>query len=280
MVEQHEITPPVFVLGCMRSGTTLVGAFIGSAPEILPVGELGALYFSNFTASQKYSKAPSPYKQQYLELLQQQSVEFVKKLCRENGAQTFVEDTPWNLRIVPKLKEMFPDAIYLVNVRHYAGVIQSMRKSWEAGYTWAGPTDEDRAKLWAEFNSHIDQLPQERTIFFSYDKFCKHPKDAIDDLELQLRDKGIKGPFDRAVFVENHASKEKKSTVCQKDNAGNLHFKPIEPIDKNNWSEADERAVSAIVRPICEKIQHISGIELTPIVSARAFNKVIQGRKP
>ncbi len=265
MDKKNEISPPVFALGCMRSGTTLIGAFIGTAPNILKVGELGAFYFSNFTARHKYSKAPSDYKGRYLDLLRNQSVEFVKDLCSENNAQTFVEDTPWNARIIPDLEELFPDAIYVMNVRHYTGVIQSMRNSWELGYTWAGPTDKDRASIWAEFNDYIDLLPAERTIFFSYDDFCQNPEKAIQSLEKQLHDKGIKGPFDPSVFSVSHATKGKELTAAFKDVSGKVHFQSIDSLNRDQWLEDDELAVSEIIRPVCDKIYDIAKIKIEPI---------------
>ncbi len=256
---------PIFSIGCMRSGTTVVGAFIGTAPSVLNVGELGAFYFSTYTAQHKYAKAPSKFKQQYLDLLKTQSQSFIEKICRENGVEKFVEDTPWNTRIIPELEAIFPNAIYIMSVRHYAGVIQSMRTSWTNGYTWAGPTDVERASLWAEFNDYIDLLPKERTVFISYDRLCAEPEVTLTDLEAMLLQLNISGPFDRSIFSVTHASKSDRPTPIIKDESGSLVYRPIPTINPLRWSEADEKYVSHIVMPICRKIKQISGIDIKPM---------------
>jgi L-2,4-diaminobutyrate decarboxylase len=253
---------PVFVLGCPRSGTTLIGEFIATAPDLVSVGELSTMYFSCGVAESEYGRVPSQYKQEYLKGLRAYSEQFMRVLCAREMKVGFVESTPWNLRVVSALTTSFPKAIFVVCIRHYAGVIQSMRNSWEAGYKWAGPSDNNRAHVWAEMNGYIDQVPKERTIFFSYDAMCQNPVAAISELENRLNAKGVNGPFDHSTFAISHGSPSVPRNVLFKQTHGESEMRSIAPYDVSAWSATDEDTVYHILAPAVAKIVNVAGIEI------------------
>ncbi|EWZ28967.1 hypothetical protein FOZG_17405 [Fusarium oxysporum Fo47] len=247
---QEDGIRPVFVIGCPRSGTTLIGQFIATAPTLLNAGELSAMYFTHDVAEKEYTRVPSQYKAEYLSDLRAHSAQFMRKLCSREGKLGFVESTPWNMRVLPTLVGAFPEAVFVVCIRHYAGVIQSLRSSWEQGYKWAGPTDIQRAQLWTEMNGYIDRLPMDTTIFFSYDAMCRDPAASVSELEQQLRLKDVNGPFDRSVFADSHASSPARPKVASKSAEGKSEMQSISAYNTAAWSTADE-AVNTNIAGAC-----------------------------
>jgi len=189
----------------------------------------------------------------------------MRNICQHQNKSGFVESTPWNMRVLRDIIKEFPAAIFVVCIRHYAGVILSMRSSWERGYKWAGPTDTDRAKIWAEMNGYINELPMEQTIFFSYDAMCEDPAPTVAELEKQLVAHGVAGLFDRSVFAVSHASSSARPKVALKQADGKSEMHPISSFDKAAWREVDEDLVQEIVGLSIEEIKRVSGIQILPV---------------
>lgn len=185
---------PIFIIGSPRSGTTMLGNLIGSASDIVHVGELASLYFAHWVAEREYQNVPSNFKDQFLSDIKNQAQKTLLKICDNNSVKSLVEDTPWNFRIISVIEEAFPQATFVVNYRNPNDVVASMRKSYEAGYKWAGPSDNERAKLWLECYSEVKKIKTANRIDFDYDKFLESPTETMDKLSRDLEQKGL--PFD------------------------------------------------------------------------------------
>lgn len=201
MDRELESLQAVFVIGSPRSGTTMLGQLIGSSPQVLRIGELSAFVLSCFVAPKEYRRVPSPFKESYLQYLKRGAVEFVFGVC--SGAQKgyFVEDTPWNFLVHRELREMFPRSVFVLCFRRAQPVVRSMRSSYLAGYRWAGPTDEERVKLWIRAYEALADLPMGSTIFFSYDEYIDDSEKTIDRLATDLSRKGIPVDIDRSILA-------------------------------------------------------------------------------
>lgn len=225
---------PIFVIGSPRSGTTMLGALIGSDDNILWLNELSSFYFSHWVARKEYARAPSKYKESYLKSLQEHSRSFAEDLCKKEGKRFFVEDTPWNFRIIKNLNKLYPNAHYVLSYRTCTKVMESMRKSFQLGYKWAGPKDNDRISLWNEAYSCIHALPKERTIFYSYDFFTANPEKALNQLKSNLDTQGLPTQFDASVLTTRHASAETKKDLPVQMNKGKVTYKKSAPTNEKD----------------------------------------------
>ena len=69
----------------------------------------------------------------------------------------------WALRLCPDAKgraaSKLPGALFVLTLRHYSGVVQSLRRSFESGYGWAGPGWDDSARVMAHLDSISARIP-------------------------------------------------------------------------------------------------------------------------
>jgi sulfotransferase family protein len=245
--ERHQILP-VFVVGSPRSGTTLTGAYVGSAPETANFGELSVFYFSRWIARRQYLRVPTPLKDSYLSELEQHAIEFALRQTHAVRATTFCDSTPWNLRIVDYLMQVFPTAVFIVVLRHYSGVIQSLERSYRVGYRWAGPTFRQRAQLWSDMYSHLRRIPKTRIVPLGYDRLCADPNRVLHEFKTRLRIAGVPSEnLSLSVFLRSHSTIQNRPTIGSEEN-GHIILKPVNSVDLNAWRSQSCLEVEQIVR--------------------------------
>jgi hypothetical protein len=246
---------PIFVLGSPRSGTTLAGSWIGSHPSVYALGEYSAFVFAYATAPVGYTRTRPPYAQRYLRELQNHAAEFAGRLAAERGARFYCDATPWNLLIAETLVELFPAARFVLTLRHYAGVIQSLERSYHRRYLWAGATPAERASIWAALYERAGDLPADRTTVFSYDELCADPDTTLARWRSGLARIGFDpAGLDDQVFLRSHAtgSDDHRRTVATGVD-GRVTFEPIPSLDKQRWSEA----LDTEVRPVVDAVDNL-----------------------
>jgi hypothetical protein len=127
---------PIFVVGSPRSGTTLIGNYLGSAASVLNAGEYRALYLAHGALPIQLSAAyrlngmvPEtwvPYRDRYVEEVRRHAAEFIERAAIEQGCTAYCDSFPRNVLIGERLGELFPNAMFVLTLRHYTGVIQSL----------------------------------------------------------------------------------------------------------------------------------------------------------
>lgn len=168
------------------------------------------------------------------------SVVRVMGLAQKHKADYILEDTPWNFNVIPEIEQAFPNARYVVSLRDYRGVIQSMRKSFEKGYKWAGPTDIERAKLWADcYTKLMTSLPKDRTIIFDYDAFCDDPKFSIDTLSKDIASQKINSIFDIEKLTTQVAFSDLKTLPVYMDSE-RIAYRSISSFNSHDWASEQE----------------------------------------
>jgi len=239
----------VFVLGAPRSGTTLVGSYVGSAPGVCDLGEYAGFYFTLDIAEFEYRRVPSHYKECYLTELREHAREFPLRIARERGYPAYCDSTPWNLLIAAELVERLPDALFILTVRDVSGLSQSLARSYVSGYAWAGATIEERAQLWRRFYAHAPLLDPARTVIVDYDELCASPVEALDELDHSLFLHGVSGPLDRSVLCKSHANppEARRATLGVHTPAGNVEYTPRPSVDAQTWLPGMEAAARPLV---------------------------------
>lgn len=199
---------PIFVMGCPRSGTTMIGEWIGGSPDICNLGEYYAFVHAYNVIPETYERLRPPYLSDYLTKLRDFVVSYAATLVdRDRMAMTFCDHTPWNILVYDELSAIYPNATFVLMMRHFSGVMQSLARSRERGYQWAGATWGERALIWEMIYRDIARVRSPHVIPVSYDYLCSAPEDAIRRLSAKLEDSGFnvrKWSFD--VFATSHAT--------------------------------------------------------------------------
>ncbi len=175
-----EKVTPIFVVGCPRAGTTLIGNLLASSNKVCNLGEYGAFYLTYFLIEHHYLKRyPSRYKDDYIKELKEHAKTFAIKIAVQNNCNYYSDSSPANLLISHELASTIPEAQFVLVLRHYTGVLQSLERSFADGYSWAGNTWKKRAHIWRTFYAYTAHLPKDRTTIISYDKLCANQKTTL-----------------------------------------------------------------------------------------------------
>lgn len=246
---------PIFVVGSPRSGTTMMAAFLASEDSIINLQEFGAIYFTTYTAEREYRLVPTQHVARIAKVLQTSAANLAREIATEQGAKFFVESTPWNLRIIPTLIRHYPDAYFILMLRHYRGVIQSMERSFDLGYKWAGPDDQNRAHLWASLYTSSLELPLERTIAISYDRLCSDTEATLHSFKKSIARIGIPTyRLNEDPLMHSHATFSQRPVICSRNKDRKPNFHGRSSYDASLWSHQREEKVSSLCRPVWKKL--------------------------
>ena len=261
---------PIFVLGSPRSGTTMIGNYLGGADSVLNAGEYRGLYLAHAAlpiqlgaASRLVGVTPAewePYQALYMEEVQRHAAEFIVRVAERAGKSAFCDSGPRNVLICTLLAEIFPDALFVLTLRHYTGTIQSLLRlgtiqlgpAFEATIDYINPTTIAAAAVWARHYTASFNLPNDRTVFFGYDNFCADPAPVLARFKVDLAAAGFPvRELDDSMFAESHATTlGKPRATAARRLAGRVKLTPMPSFDASAWSAAHELEVSRVVGPI------------------------------
>lgn len=247
---------PLFVVGCPRSGTTMIGHYLETSPAVVHLGEYGALYVTwsvlpHFGIAGKLSgRPPSPHVERYREEARRHAQEFPSRIDAPH-ARYWCDSSPVNLLIAGELVEWLPDARYVLVVRHYRGVLPSLARCFERGEMWAGATWHQRAALWSQYYTQAGLLPVDRVTVVSYDRLCAEPFATLAELQQRLGSIGIPAEsLDAAALATSWATvpEERRPTVGAIAGDGSARLAPVEA-PRPPWTSEDEARIAAIAAP-------------------------------
>lgn len=259
---------PIFVVGSPRSGTTMIGNYIGTARSVLNAGEYRALDIAYGTLTSQLTGALAglvpadweAHRDQYVSEVQRHAAEFIVRVAENEGRTAFCDSTPRNLLIATQLAEVFPTALFVLTVRHYSGTIQSLMRvgiitvirDYEQGRDREAATAAAAATLWSRHYGAASQLPQDRTIAFGYDRFCAEPDPTLERFKASLASKGFPvKELDEAAFTVSHALAPgtNRATVGHQS-AGETRLTRIPSFDAAGWTGAMEYHVRPAVEVV------------------------------
>ena len=125
MVPKMRLSPlvkPIFVIGCPRSGTTLIGSCLGSHPEIggsqesLFLGYLGRIYEDFFLGNARHRTATlKSYvsKEILLNSLGACADDIYSSLLTKIHKIRYVDHTPWYASWIEFINLLYPDAVFV-----------------------------------------------------------------------------------------------------------------------------------------------------------------------
>lgn len=246
----------MFVLGAPRSGTSLIGTLIASPSAVTDLGEYYAFYVAGQKMQLLANASPSHSHRAFLDSLWDHAVEFAQLLTSRDGNGWYVDHTPWNILLADRLATTFPQAVFVLVVRDWKGVCQSLERSYRAGYAWAGPTVEQRLDVWADLYGHVPELPIDRVAAVYYDYLCERPETVLERLRRALRSLGVPVDWDRRALLDSHApsAAEHRPTLGRLD-GDRVLTRPIPSSDVDRWSRAMEQQARTRCGAVREMIE-------------------------
>jgi protein-tyrosine sulfotransferase len=139
---QLRAVPPIFVLSCERSGSTLLRYIIDTHPQVcspahLHLGQLcSSLYTSIFYSIGQTMEVTDEASRERLVAGEVRAVidEFMQRYARTKGKRIWCEKTTENLQYLSFLRDVFPDAKYLCLYRNCMDVVHSSLECGRLGF--------------------------------------------------------------------------------------------------------------------------------------------------
>ncbi len=140
--KQSSAAPPVFVLSCERSGSTLLRYIIDTHPRIcspahLHLGQLcRSLYTSIFYSLGQTMEVTDEATRERLVAVETRRIvdELMERYVRAKGKQMWCEKTTENLQYLKILNDVFPDARYICLYRNCMDVVHSSIECSRLGF--------------------------------------------------------------------------------------------------------------------------------------------------
>jgi hypothetical protein len=248
----------LFVLGVPRSGTTVMGNYLGSHPDVLGLAEYAAFYVAHSLAPRYVTPLPGHQHPEFLAGLSALAEGHAADAAQDAGCSWYCDATPWNLEVAGALASSLPDAVFVLMLRHFAGTVLSLRQ-----FGWAGRSWQDAATRWTALNAHIAQLPIERTIVVSYDVLTEEPVETLGAIHAALQSFGLDPDgFDARQFTASHAALVDKPRPTIADLIeGEVVFHPISSLDQDRWTPEIHQQVWPVVtemhRALAERFPNV-----------------------
>jgi hypothetical protein len=238
---------PTLVIGSPRSGTTLIGVCLGSAPGVADLGEYVGYDFCYRLAVAEMAAMPAVGMAEYLAELQQHALDFPRRLAVQRSANWFVASAPWNLLVAQQVAAAEPEALFVLCIRDVRGVCQSLARSYANGRTWVGADTSARVGLWRRFYAVAPQLPPTRTIVLDYDRLCADPEPVFYTLLADLVRLGFPADgIDLARLTESYANHHRpQPTIARRTRDGTLVWQRRMGWDPTCWSASDAAVLAA-----------------------------------
>jgi protein-tyrosine sulfotransferase len=266
--EEHR-DRPIFVVGCHRSGTTLMRYILDTHPDIACPPE--SKYLAALPEFFRYPQAvpgllgmgvdPASIQGRFREL----AVAFLDDYAKSKGKRRWADKTPNYHRVIEFIDGLFGEqALFVVPVRHPLDVIPSLKEMMSieffGGYNDPyliecarryGVGEYAAAKYWCEVNEHLHVASRcmgDRVHWVSYESLVTEPAAAVGKLFAFLGEE-----FDESLLAEVFTAEHDAGFGYQ----GIAHRTSIEPDRLNkwhSWPEGKRTALWELVEPVARKL--------------------------
>lgn len=260
------LVKPVFIVGCPRSGTTVLGACLGAHPgiggadESMFLGSFARIYQNHFEGTGPRRDGPlKKYISQraLVESLGACADEIIGSLLSNLKKPRYVDHTPWYGLWMGFINRIYPDATFLHLVRDGRDVVDSLCHSYEHGYQWAGSSFEERARLWVRLVSSCRRCAMELNLAESkrykevlYEDLCADPYHTLEGV---LQFLGLPMVQDALhPLAQPHASPSRTNrTLAVLDRQGVMRAQPVRTGGSwpEHWGPAERAEFLRIAGP-------------------------------
>lgn len=177
---------PIFVVGTMRSGSTLFRLILDAHPRIAISEETGfmgglaaAKQIPNWTRGRGWYERLGFSEQEFDARLRDFYAGMFERHARSQGKQRWGEKTPFHARHIAQMAAVFPDSVFVAIVRHPGAVVHSLVEKFH----YEAP---DAATYWDSTNKEIlrrgIELPDDRFALVRYEDLVEHPRETLQEL--------------------------------------------------------------------------------------------------
>lgn len=235
-MSEDGVSGPIFVVGSMRSGSTMLRLVLDSHPHIAIGAETGfmaALHGTKEIAGWKFGK-------DWYERLNWSEPEVDERLhdfyaglferyAAEQGKRRWGEKTPFHTRHLPEMGQVFPEAVFVGIVRHPGGVAASLRAKFHYGY-------QEALDYWTACNLELLRGGAglgERFALCRYEDLVAEPESTLRELLGWLHE-----PWDPGVLAHHRVQREKGTARAVE--GGTISSAPIDPLRAVQWTATAE----------------------------------------
>lgn len=256
---------PVFVVGSMRSGSTMLRLILDSHPNIAIGGETGfvaALAANQEIPNWKFGKGWYEQlgwsEQEFNARLREFYDGLFRRMADRQGKPRWGEKTPFHTAHIARMAEVFPDAVFVGIVRHPGAVAGSLRRRFH--YTYP-----DAVAYWTQTN--LDMVAAGSTLAARF-ALCRY-EDLVTQGEPVLREllEHVGEAWSDDVLEHHRVQREKGAPRAAEGNT--IAHEPIDAARADQWRDS---ATPDDLRSLQEtaELARFFGYEPTePAVSAR-----------
>jgi hypothetical protein len=184
---------PIFVVGTMRSGSTLFRLILDAHPRIAiseETGFMGALAATKQIPHWQHGRGwyeRIGWSEEELDArLRDFYTGLFERHAHAQGKQRWGEKTPFHSTHISQMATVFPDAVFVGIVRHPGAVVHSLMRKFHYGLG-------DAAAYWDSTNKEILrrglELGDDRFALLRYEDLVEHPEETLRELVDWLGEK-------------------------------------------------------------------------------------------
>jgi hypothetical protein len=127
---------PVLIIGCPRSGSTLLHTILAQSSELASLGDEGYVLWEAFHHPSRHGWSSNALGAE--DVSEDERKWIYRAIKSVSGGLRFVEKTPTNCLRIPYLRELFPDATFVFLRRRAADNVNAMMEAWRARPRFVG----------------------------------------------------------------------------------------------------------------------------------------------
>ena len=177
---------PIFIVGTMRSGSTLFRLILDAHPDISISEETGfmgglaaAKHIPNWARGRGWYERLGFSEQEFDARLREFYSGMFERHARAQGKRRWGEKTPFHSRHIAEMATVFPDSVFVGIVRHPGAVVHSLVDKFHYEVS-------DAVTYWDSTNKEILrrglELPDDRFALLRYEDLVEHPEETLREL--------------------------------------------------------------------------------------------------
>lgn len=259
---------PIFIVGAMGSGTTLMRLVLDSHPNIaipLETGFMRAVVANKFIpfwrfGGQWYGRLGLS-EEEFDARLRDFYGGIFEQFAQQKGKRRWGDKTPYHTWQLPEAARVFPDAVFIAMLRHPGGVLSSLRSRF--GFTW-----EMGVKHWKESTLELVHQAGElgdRFALCRYEDLVLEPESTLRELLAWLGE-----PWSPRV-LEHHVIQEEQGNPTKVEGR-TLSTDPIDAARVSKWKDSLDADGRRLLRRRTTSLARFFGYDL---VTPTAFEPLL-----
>lgn len=192
--KNSKIKKPIFIVGCPRSGTTVLGKCLAAHPEIAGSDEslfllmMWTIFNDMHQGNNKRKYTPLKNflsAEKLIDNIHLFSDNVFAGLLERQKKGRYIDHTPWYVLLAPFIDIFYPDASFIHIIRDGRKVVRSLSVSYAKGFNWAGKDIKERTQLWVNLVDHglnIKNFLPDRYLEIKYEDFYKYPVQTFENI--------------------------------------------------------------------------------------------------